>query len=461
MRYPQGDLAILSAETYDPGSRPVPTRGKKTQQPAATRESGRKRKTQSSDDGSDNQEEEKKRSRGRPRLDTNDETAAERRRTQIRLAQRAYRNRKENAIQTLERKVQELKETNEEMSNAFMKLHDFAVGHGLLDVAPEFALQLRATTEMFLSLARRSSDDGGKDEEQLAGEEKSASTQAEQTISGHLLDLTIPKSKDVHPPAPPQLMGGLMVSHDSMPENKVASTEMQLSLSVAVQNPNLDYEVITYPTLENASFPFGTDFTFSSGENTGSSTPLFRELPPPKSYANQETTFGRRLHRTAAERALDLISMANPPPRRFARVFGFCLLFETQESIRKRLQTVVERNRQESLFNWEYPFLNLGGSGTHYDMTNFSGQSVGNQGTVDIRKPRSTAGLSTGPFGSKIMEAGNLLDKSFRMDLPGFRADFYDCDEVEVYLRERGVTIPGGAEYVTAEIDLGDFEDTE
>ncbi len=172
-------------------------------------------------------------------------------------------------------------------------------------------------------------------------------------------------------------------------------------------------------------------------------------------------TFGRRLQRTASERAWTLISMPNPPPKRFARVFGFCLLFESRDSIKRRLGAVVERNRRESLSNWEYPFLQLGGAGTHYDMTNYNGDLLGNQGTIDIRRPRSNTGFGTGPFNEKITEASALLDKNMRINLPGFSAEFYDCDEIEMYLRERGITMPGGADYVTVEIDMADFETTE
>src|SRR3984885_10670025 len=50
-------------------------------------------------------EDDSKKQRGRPRLDTQDETAADRRRTQIRLAQRAYRHRKETTISALKKRV--------------------------------------------------------------------------------------------------------------------------------------------------------------------------------------------------------------------------------------------------------------------------------------------------------------------------------------------------------------------
>lgn len=92
---PSGDLAILSAETYvDPEFPPPPS-------PPSTRSNNKKTKKTSSGNGSGNEsttsprkrlkrtspeesggdrdgdEEEKKRSRGRPRLDIKDETAAD------------------------------------------------------------------------------------------------------------------------------------------------------------------------------------------------------------------------------------------------------------------------------------------------------------------------------------------------------------------------------------------------
>ena len=72
--------------------------------------------------------EDSKKQRGRPRLDTQDETAADRRRTQIRLAQRAYRNRKETTISALKKRVGELERTIEKMNKSFLKFHDNAIG---------------------------------------------------------------------------------------------------------------------------------------------------------------------------------------------------------------------------------------------------------------------------------------------------------------------------------------------
>ncbi|CAK7211103.1 hypothetical protein SCUCBS95973_001017 [Sporothrix curviconia] len=138
------------------------------------------------DDHGDGAEGDKKRARGRPRIDVKDVTAADRRRTQIRLAQRAYRSRKEKAIVSLEKRVHALKEANEAMSNAFMVLHDFAVQRGLLDTHPDLAQQLRQTTEVFLEMARQSSADEDMDD----NEDEEQQQQQRQPMKGPLQSQT-------------------------------------------------------------------------------------------------------------------------------------------------------------------------------------------------------------------------------------------------------------------------------
>ncbi|PGH10164.1 hypothetical protein AJ79_05519 [Helicocarpus griseus UAMH5409] len=113
--------------------------------------SQKKQKRRSNSGGGDSS-----RKRGRPRLDTRDETAAERRRTQIRLAQRAYRSRKDAAISVLNQRVAELEDTVEQMARSFLTFNDEAMDSDLLSSRPELAQQLRRVTERFISLTKRS-----------------------------------------------------------------------------------------------------------------------------------------------------------------------------------------------------------------------------------------------------------------------------------------------------------------
>ncbi|KAK4654957.1 hypothetical protein QC762_405950 [Podospora pseudocomata] len=465
MRYSQGDLAILSAEVYNPGfSYNTSTKAqvsKKGRPAASNSDTGPRKRAKTQATETENEPEEKKRSRGRPRLDVKDVSPKDRRRTQVRLAQRAYRNRKEEAIQTLEKQVQELKEKNQEMNNAFLRLSDFATSMGFLEQLPEFGHQLRLTTERFLSLAKSTTGQEGNSGQQAStSSDGSSSRDRSESAPAH------PQIPSTVADKPPQqqthVYGGLMVSHESASQPTSIVSALPHDFGQSMPSTALGYEIVTHPTLTNASFPFQTtpDSTFLDQFTTPG---LHSSLPAPRSYAPHEITFGRRLQRFAIEKALVLISMPDPPENRITRVFGFCLLFETPDLIKRRLARQVARNAQDTLHNWQFPFHHLGGAGTHYDVTTgITSQRIGNQGTSDVLKPANTSGFATGPFSPEVNRIrDNALDKNMRIETPGFGGDLFDPDEVEIYLQERGVIIPSGTDFITAEVDPTAFDTPE
>ncbi|KAL1881344.1 hypothetical protein Daus18300_001197 [Diaporthe australafricana] len=455
------DLAILSAEQYLDGS--FTSKSSKAKKPSTsqTETTPRKRakispvaaETEPAEDGEDDGA---KRARGRPRLDTKDQTAAE----------RAYRSRKENAIQTLERRVQELQDNNEELSTVFLKLHDSAVNLGVLEQAPGFALELRAATEKILSLARKSSEDGEQDEhaESSAPEKTSRQTHAENSSSPDVSE----RQPARNPTVP--LWGGYTLASESEPMPN-GSMPMTSGAMLPVTQAPLGYEIVTMPTFENASFPFdlGSDSPYPNiFDQASASTPAYSlspysSLPLPHSMSFSETNFGRRLQRSAVELANRLINMPGPPKHRYAEVFGFCMLFEPIEKIRERLALSLERTVNESLNWWQAPFWAAGGSGQHQLQQDNNGQGgarVGNQGTVNQMKYSFPGGqFGLGPFDAKVSETRDKrLDPRMRIRLPGFEGDFYDPEEVELYLQVRGVVIQPGQDYLTAEVDIAAFK---
>ncbi|PBP27272.1 hypothetical protein BUE80_DR001610 [Diplocarpon rosae] len=182
-----GGIGILNAEAYDDGSRHLHLRsankrsGKLNQvmpfglervtektdghEDEPERGGGRKRLVEQTMNAGDVGGEATKKARGRPKVDKKDGTAADRRRTQIRMAQRAYRHRKETTITSLEQQVQDLRGANEEMSKIFISLFDFAVGKGLLQREPDFGQQLQSATERFLSSTKTSAQEDGQDKQ--------------------------------------------------------------------------------------------------------------------------------------------------------------------------------------------------------------------------------------------------------------------------------------------------------
>lgn len=506
------------------------------------------------------------------------------------MAQRAYRSRKENAIQTLEKTVSDLQETNEEMSNAFMKLHDYAVSNGILDKAPDFARELRVTTEKFLSLARRSASEGDDSESPPGSPAAARKASAAPASSSREQDETKPsphREVMAQPPPPADVpasadVGNTLWGYDltsavevedttSLSPEELSMTSVQPQSQPQSQSQSqpqtqpttvhapLGYEIITVPTLDNASFPFTftadthvpdfmgggssisshnnsttiatttTNTTASQPSTTPTYTPTYTPpslspyaspaLPLPSSFAFAEVTFGRRLQRSALEVGYQLISMTNPPRDLYAQVFGFCLLFESVEGIRDRLRRGLEKTRCESLNYWGAPFWALGGIGQHEfggaeqatqqqqrrqsqrpqpsgisrvessgsnddhnsvgtaatsttmcprDAQAHAPQShpshhslaVGNQGTVDIAKHAFDTPQSLGPFDTQTTNTQDrCLDPRMRITLPGWQGEFYDPEEVELYLRGKGVYIRPGQDYVTAEVDVSWFEE--
>lgn len=233
---------------------------------------------------------------------------------------------------------------------------------------------------------------------------------------------------------------------------------------------SLNYEVVTAATPDNASFPFYSSMESTAVDSFDGSMAtdhgLYSSMAPPSSYASHELTFGRRLQRHSIEKGLRLIMMANPPPDRFAAVFGFCLFFESKAAIIKRLQLSLSRNQHEDLSHWRFPFTNLGGAGTYFPQQSIEGTDntkaampIGNQGTRSYGKPQEMTGLSMGPFGPEVEATRDeRIDRKMRMLWPGFEGEFFDPDEVETYLRQLGIFIPQRAEYVEADIDISDLD---
>lgn len=83
MRYSEGDLPILSAELYDDGpaynppKRLATTRKKQASSALRGAEDGPRKRARAQVADASEHEDEAKRARGRPRLDTKDETAAD------------------------------------------------------------------------------------------------------------------------------------------------------------------------------------------------------------------------------------------------------------------------------------------------------------------------------------------------------------------------------------------------
>ncbi|KOC18544.1 hypothetical protein AFLA70_3g008760 [Aspergillus flavus AF70] len=102
------------------------------------------------------------RKRGRPRkaLGTRmDKNKKDRRRTQVRLAQRAYRSRKEANVEFLHKRVAQLEAAAQKMGEAVITFSDTLFQSGALTSRPDLARHLRETVQICLSSAKDIGDE--------------------------------------------------------------------------------------------------------------------------------------------------------------------------------------------------------------------------------------------------------------------------------------------------------------
>ncbi|KAF2662415.1 hypothetical protein K491DRAFT_585408 [Lophiostoma macrostomum CBS 122681] len=425
-------------------------------------------------------EQSNKKARGRPRVDTQDATAADRRRTQIRLAQRAYRQRKETTIASLKQRNAHLQDIIEKMNKSFLAFNELAVKSGLLRTNPRLGQELKSVTENFVTLARaaeteedhedhEADDDTGTpagrprspprgqhtdvgwgysarflDIDLSPAVDKGASQQEEQSTNGSFFPIVPNSPRELarqhalvrarpmtvgeifdqqRTQADQQLPFGLMDMQGwSRPE--VSNHQNPHTFPVNIPTPDIS-PLISPPTGRLPTPPF-----IPALSKTPTISLTTKTVKPDWTYSFDETTFARRLTRAALETGFHLLSNAHQRPAALNYVFKLSLPYLGLEELRNRFKITLSRGTDEDLDSWETPFIHLGGAGTHYPRKD-------TQGNV-IPLPNAWNLKSLGP---RRIRAENTVDPSrshdLEVDLTGFEGEWFDANDVQGYLAEK------------------------
>ncbi|CAG8891003.1 unnamed protein product [Penicillium egyptiacum] len=341
------------------------------------------------------------RKRGRPKLEAKDATAIEERRLQIRRAQRTYRLKKENTIQTLRSRVNLLEQTLENVSDLLDGAHREAINH--LNNDPTLLPSvdyLARTRELILAEINKARFTENDDDLQL---------------------------QTNHPSTDKPTFG-----------YKVSHTRPQKDSNIPSSYPQYNRPRSPSPLI-NRILPTTTIYT----------------------YSHQESNLSRRLHRFSLEHTYRWLTDPRTDPALLSRVFGLVPCIHDMAGIRRSFRRTLQSEIGSGLEFVKMPFYTLGGAGKHFPRVDGDGNPVYPE---NIRRPgkilrRMVRILQRGGIQdwdedwsgeqepAVALEGG--VDEQVQMseeerirslDLDG---EWFDCHDVQGYLEYRGLVLDG------------------
>lgn len=345
------------------------------------------------------------------------------------------------------------------MNNTFLGLYDFASSQGLLQREPDFARQLHAATQRVLALSKAAAaDQYSQDDDSSHADEKNPDNKVAVSES----DSKSPKEQTLNPTEKAlPILAGSGWGNDSVSHRDAYSLQIYDNQIPAPDQPPMEGQINTQPSIDDDNFVCDlsdvdlNQFRPEAPDVNGYEFPGIgndQVLTSPTSFAGLESSFARRLHRTSNERGFRLLTNPNSNPLILKRVFGFSLLFRTKEQLLARLAEKLQRSSGKELLNqWSAPFVHVGGSGTYYPLPQ--------EDISSNLMPKLRTGRSMGPLTTDAMSARekHMID-NFTCSAEGFEGKYFDSNDVESYLRSKGIDIAPHTEYVTVDLDMLSLE---
>lgn len=433
-----------------------------------TAKASRKRKRSGGSRTSDSDDASKK--RGRPRTDKADESAADvgfflafvlfclrsrnylegktninpqRRRTQIRMAQRAYRQRKETTLDDLRKRVSDLTTVVECMNKAFEDCRDRLVSTGLPEGQLHELGEVTVQFAGFMKAARRP----GETQDEVLADVDSAAQHGNHHASKHEKEMPlIPSGKNV----------SSWIDQTTLDHAQKPAQRPDVGMGYTMYMPGAFDELVDnfhIPSMAQAmSSPPQKPSTTNSFENSTSNIAqqptltIEGELEPPKTYSFHEKTLARRLHRSCLEAAYQLLLDPGRRPHTFDRVFKLSLLSRDRVRMAESIKRILDRGLNEPLEFWDAPLIHIGGAGTHYPRRD-------PMPLFATRKPIFHVGM-IGPqmlnLLENVVQARPAVDIS--VEIAGFEGEWFDPYDIEGYLEAKGIHIDPMVSFVEAEI---------
>ncbi|KAH8668248.1 hypothetical protein BGZ60DRAFT_408909 [Tricladium varicosporioides] len=341
----------------------------------------------------------KSRTRGRPKV--NDPNVAKLpldRRLQLREAQKRYRQKKEASIESYKTRVSELEERLKKVTEVYYNCHVNAKSTGLGITHPEVFGKLEEMRELLepeLGVLR------------------------------------------------PELRSRQAMRNDHPDEDALLEQEEGNEGNSSTVFSPFGYQVPKYPPLQNSDDSLDPEHTRTKDVTADCTeitlSPGLRDTQRllggsvPFSYSFHETTFYRRIHRYCLEHAYRLFSDSRSDPATIFKLFRLVPCIRYKEKMLPYFKRLVQGGTRDTLELPKLPFYCIGGAGSHYPHRDSEGNPVE---LSNARMPKRILGIVPNSDGRRLRE-----DTQRHLEMFGLDGEWFDCQDVEGYLEEKGVIL--------------------
>ncbi|KAL4928618.1 thioesterase family protein [Aspergillus undulatus] len=147
-------------------------------------------------------------------------------------------------------------------------------------------------------------------------------------------------------------------------------------------------------------------------------------------YAFQESSFARQLQRYCLEHAYRLFTDSRSDPHEMYRVFRLVPCIRDPSETEPRFRQLLMGGRADALELVGLPFYCVGGAGTHFPQLDEEGNPIH---PVNSRLPRRILGIAPCAEPERMQALAAY----------GFGGEWFDCHDVEGYLRQQGLDLTG------------------
>ncbi|GFF71702.1 hypothetical protein IFM62136_08150 [Aspergillus lentulus] len=277
--------------------------------------------------------------RGRPQKVQDAQTPAERRRAQVRLAQRAYRSRQEATMSQLKNRIAEMESVIETMTEAFLAFSDRLMQSGVLNASPDIAQSLKEVTTKYVTLSGQMTETDG---DYATPQDKGLSQiTASEQLSFHSADETSQSSDSA-------------VAVKTGPGIGDLGGAEPVGALIPIEIPDM---------VNGPLFPITTptDIRVPSPHLINIRTPMSHLYGPDSPF------FAQRLHLAAYKLAHQYLKNPAVPDSALLRNFGFLMHRWSRRQLIAYLNAFLKSSEGfEVSKKFNIPLLNLGGAGLHY-----------------------------------------------------------------------------------------------